>query len=78
MSLERLVVVHHPFQGRVNTTVASEIDGADDVYHEGWRALTIGRCVHVTDPVEFDQVQGRRLSSWEGRGRNLLGQNVHQ
>ena len=55
-----------------NTTVAFEIDGVDNIYHEGWSVLAIGRCIHVTDPVELDQIQDSRLSSWAGRGRDLL------
>ena len=52
--------------------VAFEIDGTDIVYHEGWSVLVIGRCVHVADPVELDQVRVSRLSSWAGRDRDLL------
>jgi hypothetical protein len=52
--------------------VAFEIDGVDNIYHEGWSVLTIGRCIHVTDPVELDQIQDSRLSSWAARGRDLL------
>ena len=56
----------------VDATVAFEIDGLDHVYHEGWSVLTIGRCVHVTAPVELAQIRGLRLSSWAGRGRDLM------
>lgn len=55
-----------------DATVAFEIDGVDTIYHEGWSVLAIGRCVHVTDPVELHQIQGCRLSSWAGRGRDLV------
>jgi nitroimidazol reductase NimA-like FMN-containing flavoprotein (pyridoxamine 5'-phosphate oxidase superfamily) len=55
-----------------NATVAFEIDGVDNIYHEGWSVLTIGRCIPVTDPIELDHIQGSRLSSWAGRGRDLL------
>ena len=55
-----------------DVTVAFEIDGADNVYHEGWSVLAIGRCAHVTGPLERDGVQASRLSSWAGSGRDLL------
>lgn len=55
-----------------DATVAFEIDGVDNIYHEGWSVLTVGRCVRVTDPAELDQILGRPLSSWAGRDRDLL------
>lgn len=55
-----------------NVVVAFEIDGSDNVYHEGWSVLVIGRCVHVTDPAELEQLQALHLLPWAGRGRDLF------
>ena len=52
-------------------TVAFEIDGVDNVYHEGWSVLAVG-CAQVTGPVELDRLKGRRPTSWAGRGRDHL------
>jgi uncharacterized protein len=56
----------------LNVTAAFEIDGTDNLYHEGWSVLVIGRCVHLTDPVELDQLQAVTLSPWAGEGRDLF------
>lgn len=56
----------------LNVTTAFEIDGTDNIYHEGWSVLVIGRCVHLTEPVEVDQFQAVILSPWAGEGRDLF------
>ncbi len=55
-----------------DVTVAFEIDGADNVYHEGWSVLTIGRCAHESGSVELGKVPASRLSPWAASGRDLL------
>jgi uncharacterized protein len=50
---------------------AFEIDGTDGLYHEGWSVLVVGRCSHVTDPAELDEIQDVRLSPWAGEDRDL-------
>lgn len=56
----------------LNVTTAFEIDGTDNIYHEGWSVLVIGRCIHLTEPVELDQLQAVILSPWAGEGRDLF------
>jgi nitroimidazol reductase NimA-like FMN-containing flavoprotein (pyridoxamine 5'-phosphate oxidase superfamily) len=56
----------------VSVTAAFEIDAADNIYHEGWSVLVIGRCVHMTDPAELTHVQGAKLLPWAGGGRDLF------
>ncbi len=50
-----------------------EIDGEDDVYHEGWSVLAVGRCAHLPPSVERDRhAQPIALSPWAGGDRSLL------
>ena len=53
-----------------DAVAAFEIDGMDDFYHEGWSVLVVGRCSHVSDPAELDQLQTVRLSPWAGERRD--------
>jgi uncharacterized protein len=56
-----------------NATVAFEIDGMDNVYHQGWSVLIVGRSSQIVDPIEVErQVQRVGLSPWAGGPRNLL------
>ena len=55
-----------------DTEVAFEIDGVDQIYHEGWSVLVTGKCIHVSDPGRLDQLRSVPLLPWAGEGRNLL------
>jgi hypothetical protein len=65
---------------------AFEIDGADNLYHEGWCVLVVGRTCHVSDPAEFAGLKDVRLSPWAGEDRDCFvrisfdevsGRNIH-
>jgi nitroimidazol reductase NimA-like FMN-containing flavoprotein (pyridoxamine 5'-phosphate oxidase superfamily) len=55
-----------------DTDVAFEIDGVDRTYHEGWSVLVTGRCTHVSNPVQLDQLRSVPLLPWAGERRNLV------
>jgi Pyridoxamine 5'-phosphate oxidase len=55
-----------------NVLVAFEIDRADNIYHEGWSVLAVGRSSHMTDPSELAQFQGLHLLPWAGEERDLF------
>ena len=52
--------------------VAFEIDGADNLYHEGWSVLVVGRASHVTKPSELANLTSVRLSPWADEDRYLV------
>ena len=54
------------------TVVAFEIDGADNLYHEGWCVLVVGRASHVSDPAEFSGLKSVCLSPWAGENRDCF------
>lgn len=53
-------------------TVAFEVDDIDNVYHEGWSVLVVGRCDRVTERTELEHLEGLRLQPWAGRDRDLF------
>jgi nitroimidazol reductase NimA-like FMN-containing flavoprotein (pyridoxamine 5'-phosphate oxidase superfamily) len=56
-----------------NMAAAFEIDSEDNIYHEGWSVLAIGRCIHLPPSVELvRQAERIGLSPWAGGDRNLF------
>ena len=56
-----------------DTFASFQIDGGDNVYHEGWSVLAVGRCAHLPPSGELDRyAQGIALSPWAGRDRSLF------
>lgn len=49
---------------RRRATVAFEIDGTDDTYHEGWSVVVRGELAHITDEDELDALQHLALRPW--------------
>ena len=49
-----------------------EIDGADNLYHEGWSVLVVGRATHVSDPDELVKLKLMRLSPWADERRHRV------
>ncbi len=57
----------------VDSVAAFEIDGEDNVYHEGWSVLVVGRCAHLPQSVDTDRgVQAVGLLPWAGSDRDLF------
>jgi len=55
--------------GTDDTVVAFEIDGADNLYHEGWSVLVVGRASHITDPEILEGLTRLPLTPWAGDNR---------
>lgn len=51
---------------------AFEIDDADNLYHEGWSVLVVGRASHVTDPSELASLTFVPLTPWADDDRHLV------
>ncbi len=50
--------------------VAFQVDGVDEVYHQGWSVTAHGRASEVTDPVEADRLRGLPSRPWAGGPRH--------
>ena len=59
-------------RGTGDVDVAFEVDGADNVYHEGWSVLVTGLSVHVRDAGEVEQLRAVSLLPWAGEDRDLF------
>ena len=55
-----------------DAVAAFEIDGAHNLYHEGWCVLVVGRVSRVCDPAEFAGFKDVRLSPWAGENRDCF------
>ena len=56
----------------LNRWVAFEIDEADNLYHEGWSVLVVGRGSHVTESSELASLTSVRLMPWADEDRCLV------
>ena len=56
----------------LNRWVAFEIDGANNLYHEGWSVLVVGRASHVTEPGELASLTSVPLTPWADEDRYLV------
>jgi nitroimidazol reductase NimA-like FMN-containing flavoprotein (pyridoxamine 5'-phosphate oxidase superfamily) len=52
--------------GALGGRVAFEIDGHDNVYHEGWSVLVVGRAEAVSDRARLRQYEQLPLVPWTG------------
>jgi hypothetical protein len=66
----------HPAAIPDNSVIGFQADAIDPVTHEGWSVMVVGRAVHVRQPEDTAELEGKTPRGWAAAEGPLIALSI--